>query len=111
MAPVATIDDVRERIMAELPLLACWFEPFPFDDLLPRIEPGRVAIPAEEPGVARRRHTVGIELPVRFRGLTLGRFVLIPSATTCGVSLSASARSRAIDLAAGVGVALAASWT
>ena len=97
--------------MAELPLLACWFEPFPFDDLLPRIEPGRIVIPAEEPGVTRSQHTVGVELPVRFRGLTLGRFVLIPSATTCGVSLSASTRARAIDLAAEAGAAIAAAWT
>ena len=99
MAPVASIDDMSERLMGTLPVDACWFEPFPFDEQLPRIETGRIVLPAEEPGVAPWQGRGGVELPVRSRGLTLGRFVLIPAEPTCGVSLPPSARARAIEIA------------
>ena len=79
-------------------LRACWFEMFPFDTTLPRIEPGRIVVPAEEPGVPASY--AGVELPVRLNGLTLGRIVLLPSAQSVGKVFTPAARDRAIELAA-----------
>ena len=104
--PDATIDDVLvetgRKIAGLLDLQACWFEPFPFDTLLPRIEQGRIVLPTPEPGVAPCAGA-GIELPVRATGLTLGRFVLVPQAPSVGVAFAPSARERAIALAAEAG--------
>ncbi len=62
-----------------LELCACRFEPFPFEVQLPRIEPGRIVIPVEEPGIAAWSGQAGVELPVHLSGLTVGRFVLVPA--------------------------------
>src|SRR5436190_23227802 len=62
------------ELAALFDLRACWFEPFPFDTALPRIEPGRLTVAADEPGVPASH--AGIELPVRLNALTLGRIVL-----------------------------------
>ena len=86
----------------------CWFEPFPFDAQLPRIEPGRILLPAAEPGVAPWTFGLAVELPVRCEGLTLGRFVLVPAQPTCGVALSVEGRAEAIAWAADAGAELAA---
>jgi hypothetical protein len=96
------------RLIAMFGLRACWFESFPFDVQLPRIEPGRIVVPADEPGVASWSGEAGIELPVRHCSLTLGRFVLVPAAPTTGVALAAAARDEAMAMAASVGTRIAA---
>jgi hypothetical protein len=96
------------QLIAMFGLRTCWFESFPFDAQLPRIEPGRIIVPADEPGVASWSGEAGIELPVRHRGLTLGRFVLVPASPTTGVALAATGRDEAISMAASVGARIAA---
>src|SRR6478735_10933601 len=86
------------RLIAMFGLRACWFESFPFDVQLPRIEPGQIVLPPEEPGVASWSGEVGVELPVRYGDLTLGRYVLVPASLTCGVGLSAATRAEAISM-------------
>ena len=80
-------------------LRECRYEPFPFDAQLPRVEPGRIVLPAAEPGVIPWQLDRAVELPVCAEGLTLGRFVLVPRSPTCGVSLSPRGRTIAITLA------------
>jgi hypothetical protein len=96
------------QLVATLELRACRFEPFPFDAQLPRIEPGRIVVPAAEPGVAPWSGAEGVELAVRHRGLTLGRFVLVPVSPTTGVGFSPSARDEAISVVSGLGAVAAA---
>jgi hypothetical protein len=112
--PVAAVSGI-EDLLAEtagaiaslLDLRACWFELFPFDVLLPRIEQGRIVVPAPEPGIAPCSG-IGVELPVRMNELTVGRFVLIPRVPSAGVIFPPSARDRATALAAQSGPLLAA---
>jgi hypothetical protein len=102
-----------QRIAARLDLGACWFEPFPFDQLLPRVEPGAIVLPADEPGArpySRWQPSDGIELPVRAGDLTLGRFVLVSTRPTCGVALDSSARADAIAIARSAAGELANEW-
>jgi hypothetical protein len=93
------VDLIAADLAELLALRDCWFEPFPFEAQLPRIEPGRILLPASEPGLTPWRTDTAIELPVRLDGLTLGRFVLAPAKPTVGVSLSPDGRAIAIDLA------------
>jgi hypothetical protein len=86
----------------------CRFEPFPFDTQLPRIEPGRIVLPGDEPGLEPWSLEAGIELPIRFRYLTVGRYVLLPRKPTAGVALSPSRRWDAIALATDLGEMVAA---
>ena len=106
----ANIQDQLARTAGEiaelLELRACWFEPFPFDGLLPRIEEGRIVLPMPEPGVKPCADT-GVELPVRVNELTVGRFVLVPAEPTVGVVFPPTSRDRAIALAAQTGPPLA----
>ncbi len=95
------------RLIAMFRLHSCWFESFPFDVQLPRIEPGRIVLPADEPGVASWSGEAGIELPVRHGGLTLGRFVLVPVSPTTGVGFSVTARDEAMSISASVGARIA----
>jgi hypothetical protein len=107
--PVGAVpDNASSYLIALLGLVACWFEPFPFDTQMPRIEVGRIVLPAVEPGVAPWSFGGGVELPVRFRGLTLGRFVLVPTRRTTGVVISPSERTEAIACAEAVGSVIAA---
>ena len=113
----ATCDDSPELLAAEiearLDLRTCHFEPFPFDALLPRIESDRIVLPADEPGLesyARWQPHHGVELPVRYGPLTLGRFVLVPRATTCGVAIPLGSRTVAIAIARRAGDALGRHW-
>ena len=95
------LDGCAGRIKTLLGLRACWFESFPFDRTLPRLEQDRVVLPAAEPGAqsyADWRPGLGIELPVEYRGLTLGRFVLVPDVPTCGIAIPPTARACAIDV-------------
>jgi hypothetical protein len=88
------------RLVAMFGLKDCRYESFPFDAQLPRIEPGRILLPSAEPGLAPWEPGYGVELPVRTDGLTLGRFVLVPSGgSTCGAALSPRCRATAISLA------------
>jgi hypothetical protein len=96
-----------EELTDLLSLRSCWYEPFPFDRQLPRVEPGRIVLPAREPGVAPWRLGQAVELPVRLDNLTLGRFVLVPRRDTCGLAFAGAARGRAIELAALAGHAIA----
>jgi len=96
------------QLVATLELRACRFEPFPFDTQLPRIEPGRVVVAADEPGIAPWAGDPGVELPVRFGDLTVGRFVLVPGMPTAGVAFSPTARDEAIAMVSGLGEVLAA---
>ena len=107
LARPSLVDDTAASLAELLHAQACWFEPFPFDAQLPRIEPGRIVLPAAEPGL-RSWSTDAVEIPVRFGDLLLGRFVMIPAAPTCGVAFPAGDRARAIEIAAGVGASLAA---
>src|SRR4029077_2664586 len=74
----AAAEPLVPRLIAMFGLRTCWFESFPFDVQLPRIEPGRIVLPADEPGVPSWSFDIGVELPVRCSGLTLGRYVLVP---------------------------------
>ena len=84
--PPGGLEDARgvgvERLATLLDLRHCWYEPFPFDVQLPRIEPGRILLPAAEPGLEPWSSEAGVELPVRFQGLTVGRLVLRPGRTS-----------------------------
>jgi hypothetical protein len=97
------------ELAALFDLRACWFEPFPFDTALPRIEPGRLTVAADEPGVPTSH--AGIELPVRRNGLTLGRIVLLPTAQSVGVVFTPTARDRAIAMAEELAAPVAAALT
>ena len=88
-------------------LRACWYESFPFDLQLPRIEPGRIVLPSDEPGVSSWSLDLGVELPVRYRGLTLGRYVLVPASPTIGVDFSPASRAEAISMVVPVGALIA----
>ena len=96
------------QLVAMFELDACWYEPFPFDTQLPRLELGRIVLPADEPGVRSWAPGMGIELPVRYRDLVLGRFVLVPAGLTVGVGLPPVGRAEAISMANRVGALLAA---
>ena len=104
----AAIARTAGRLMTMFDLRDCRFEPFPFDGQLPRIELGRIVVPAAEPGLEPWSLDGGIELPIRFRDLTVGRFVLSPRNRTTGVALSPSLRREAITRAADVGEIVAA---
>jgi len=97
--PGLEADAVARRLRSMFGLRACWYESFPFDVQLPRIEPGRIVLPATEPGVAPWRLDNGVELPVRLGNVTLGRFVLVAATPTSGVCLPSARRAEAIDLA------------
>jgi hypothetical protein len=102
------IAEATVRLIVLLGLRTCWFEPFPFDAQLPRIEPGRIVLPADEPGVASWSLGPGVELPVRHDGLTVGRFVLVSVSPTAGVGFSPSERDEAISTVVPVGALIAA---
>jgi hypothetical protein len=106
--PETVVANAADQLTALLDLRGCWFEPFPFEVQLPRIESGRIVLPAEEPGIEPWTLDRGVELPVRFRSLTLGRYVLLPRTRTAGVALSSSARAAAIALAEEIGAPIAA---
>ena len=59
-------------------------------------------LPTPEPGVAPCSD-LGVELPVRANGLTVGRFVLQPNTHTVGVVFAPTARDRVIAMAERVG--------
>ena len=114
-AGVANDEPATARVAAVLRsmlhLRACRYEPWPFDTQLPRIEKGRIVLPADEPGSRPYAFWLpadGIELPVRAGGLQLGRFVLVPHIPTSGAGLSPHMRDRALDIADDCGAALAA---
>jgi hypothetical protein len=48
---------------------------------------------------------------VRYEALTLGRYVLVPRTSTCGVALAPTSRDDAITRARLVGEKLARRWT
>jgi hypothetical protein len=101
------LNGVASWLVELFDLRDCWFEPFPFDVQLPRIEPGRVVLPATEPGVRDWHIGGGVELPVRAHGLTLGRFILLPAEETCGVALAANDRASALELVASIAPTIA----
>jgi hypothetical protein len=101
------LSNAASEITAMLDLRACWFEPFPFDVQMPRIEQGRIVLPSPEPGLAPWSDT-GVELPVLANGLNVGRFVLEPSVASVGVVFSPSARARAVVMAGQLGGPVAA---
>ena len=96
------------RLAGMFDLRACWFESFPFDAQLPRIEPGRIVLPGAEPGVEPWSCDQGVELPVHSNGLTVGRFVLVPETPTTGVGFSHVDRAEAIAMVESVGEVIAA---
>jgi hypothetical protein len=110
--PVASLDELVQESVQELVQLlglrSCAFEAFPFDVQLPRLEPGRIVLPAAEPGVEPWTCDRGVELPVRYRGLTVARFVLMPVSPSVGVVFSPEARDTARRIAADVGRVIAA---
>jgi hypothetical protein len=91
-------DQTCRRLVTLFDLRACWFEPFPFDTTLPRIERARIVAPADEPGSPPISYT-SIELPVCMDGLTLGRIVLLPTAQSLHDISSPRARETAIAMA------------
>jgi hypothetical protein len=102
------VEATATRLIAMFGLRGCWFEPFPFEVQMPRIEPGRIILPGTEPGVEHWSCDNGVELPVRSAGLTLGRFVLVPATPTTGVGFSHVGRAEAIATAETVGEVVAA---
>jgi hypothetical protein len=104
------VETARIALFSQLDLAHCSFEAWPFDALLPRIEYGRIMLPADVVGARSYgawKPEDGIELPVRIRGLQLGRFVLVAHTATTGVALPISSRDRALDIADRCAVALA----
>ncbi|HYL50885.1 MAG TPA: hypothetical protein VEZ15_02860 [Acidimicrobiia bacterium] len=112
MLAQSILEDTEARLVRMFALRACWFEPFPFDAQLPRIEPGRIVLPGAEPGVEPWSCDKGGELPVRSNGLPVGRFVLVPATPTTGVVFSHVVRAEAIAMVdvvgQGIGAALLA---
>jgi hypothetical protein len=114
LATDVAVDAARAALGARLDLAQCWFEQWPFDALLPRLERGRIVLPADVVGArsyAAWRAEDGIEVPVRIQELQVGRFVLVARAATAGVALPATSRDRALDIAEGCASALAARLT
>ena len=114
LATDVAVETARAALSARLDLAQCWFEQWPFDALLPRVERGRIVLPADVVGArscSTWRAEDGIELPVRVQELQLGRFVLVASVATTGVALSISSRDRALGIAEGCASALAARLT
>jgi hypothetical protein len=108
------VDRITDDIRVRLDLRACWFEAFPFDSLLPRIERDGIVLPADEPGTRSYSQWCppdGVELPVRYGALTLGRFVLVPRVLTCGVLMTPGQRELARTLAQLAGDELGRRWT
>jgi hypothetical protein len=103
----AIAEPLVPQLIAMFGLRTCWFEAFPFDVQLPRIEPGRIVLPAEEAGVLSWPLGIGVELPVRYAGLTLGRYVLVPVTPTAGVAFPPALRDEAIAMADAVGSRIA----
>ena len=106
--------ETAAKLRVMLDLRECRFERFPFDGLLPSIEAGRIVLPADEPGTrpySEWQPSDGIELPVRYGALLLGRFVLVPRTPTCGVAIPSTSRTDAIALAQRAGEEIARSWT
>ncbi len=101
------IEQTTEQLTRLLHVRTCRFETFPFDRQLPRVEPGRIVLPAAEPGLAPWTTDAGVEIPLRYRGLPLGRFVVVPTVPTSGVAFPPSARTRAIEIVSAVGAAVA----
>ena len=101
---------VADQLVSLLGLRACWFEPFPFDNLLPRIEPGRIVLPAAEPALGPWTIDHGVELTVRCNELPLGRFVLIFCEPTVGVAFPPAARDAALMVADRLGAELGRAW-
>src|SRR5262249_17911190 len=96
---VPTIDRLTEL----LALADCWFEPWPYDRQLPTLAPGRVILPADEPGTigySEWRSTDGVGLPVVQAGLEVGRFVLLPRIPSVGIAWSPELRERALEFVA-----------
>jgi hypothetical protein len=101
-------------LRAQLDLAQCSFEPWPFDALLPRIERGRIVLPADVVGARSYgawQAEDGIELPLRIHELQLGRFVLVARDATRGVAFPISSRDRALDIAERCATLLAARLT
>jgi hypothetical protein len=114
VSPPATVEATRLQLCAALDLVTCAFEAWPFDALLPRIERGRVVIPADEIGARSYRLWApedGIELPVRIYGVQIGRFVLVPRVATSGIALPVADRERALDIAEACAAALSDRFT
>ena len=108
------VETARAALSTRLDLAQCWFEQWPFDALLPRIERGRIVLPADVVGARSCGAWMaedGIELPVRIQALQVGRFVLVARAATTGVALPISSRDRALDIAERCASALAARLT
>jgi hypothetical protein len=83
-------------------VVACAYEPFPFDVMLPRVAPGRIVLPAAEPGIRSYAHWSaedGVEVPVYAEGLLFGRFVVRGERATCGVGFPPGSRARMLQLA------------
>jgi len=102
------VESAVSWLVATFGLRDCRYESFPFDVQLPRIEPGRIVLPAGEPGVPSWSLDMGVELPVRHRGLTLGRYVLLPASPTTGVELSPASRAEATSMVVPLGTLIAA---
>ncbi|MDP9336319.1 MAG: hypothetical protein M3Q30_23810, partial [Actinomycetota bacterium] len=114
LASDVAVETARADLSSQLDLVHCSFEPWPFDALLPRIEYRRIMLPADVVGArsyAAWKPEDGIELPVRIRGLQLGRFVLVARTATTGVAIPISSRDRALDIADRCATVLAARLT
>lgn len=92
---------------------ASWFEPFPFPSQLPRLLPGRLQLPAAEPGTAvstEVRRGSGFEVPVFVRGLPVGRLVVVPHTDFDVLGLDESTRDSVLGIAGRLGAALGVQW-
>jgi hypothetical protein len=110
----AAVETARDALCAQLDLAQCSFETWPFDALLPRIERGRIVLPADVVGARSYgawQAEDGIELPLRIHELQLGRFVLVARKVSTGVAFPISSRDRALDIAERCATVLAARLT
>ena len=103
----ALLDVISGLLIEHFDLRDCRFERFPFETQLPRIELGRILLPEPEPGLEPWTLDNGVELPVRYGELTVGRFVLVPRMRTTGAAFDAELRAAAIELMGPVAVAIA----
>jgi hypothetical protein len=101
------IQIMQRELVEALGVRSARFERPPFTTSLPRLGHGNVTIPAHANGTPEGPRNE-VELPVWGQGRELGRFVLVLSEDSTGISINPDDRALAAALADQLGAALAA---
>jgi Domain of unknown function (DUF4118) len=101
------IQIMQRELVEALDVRAARFERPPFATVLPRLGHGSVTIPAQTNGTPQGPGNE-VELPVWGQGREFGRFVLVLTTDSTGVSINPDDRALAAALADQLGAALAA---